>query len=239
MFSHSKVAEPRFPWVCRHRKTTKQVSTVIEQPKIAGTECQLSTARRDRGSSFVELLVAIVLLGSAVVAVLVSLQATTIASITDADHARALAWLQAASDQVFEAERIPCAQYDGTGDPAVWLNYTDRRGLPSDAPSANAMTATAWALYKNAVNGAQRPQGWASATIQVMKIEFLGKPNPDDAFFEWGTGYCFEGVQPDANLDGNDEDYRQSPLLSQKVTIQVTGPGGSLVKKIETVKSDR
>lgn len=54
--------------------------------------------RRDRGVTFIELLVSIVLLGTAVVATLAAAQAAIIGSTTERDHARAHEWLQSASE---------------------------------------------------------------------------------------------------------------------------------------------
>jgi hypothetical protein len=54
--------------------------------------------RRDSGQSFIELLIAIVLLGTAVVATLAAVRATLIGSEIERDHARAHEWLQSASE---------------------------------------------------------------------------------------------------------------------------------------------
>jgi hypothetical protein len=63
---------------------------------------------RDRDLSFVELLVAIVLLGMGVVTTLVALRASTAATIIDREHAKAFEQLQAAADEVYNAPRVPC-----------------------------------------------------------------------------------------------------------------------------------
>lgn len=193
----------------------------------------------DNGSTFVELLVSIVLLGMAVVATLVALQASVTASRIDADHARAFAWLQAASDKVFEEQRVSCTKtsVSPTSAASSASDWSTNKG--TGVAGDPEIAGTVWYEYKDAVASAPAPAGWSGGTIEVTAIEFLGKPNPAATFFEWGAGYCFEGVQPDANGDGAPEDYRTSPLLSQKVSLRVTSPNGRIVKTFETVKSDR
>lgn len=180
---------------------------------------------RDRGSTFIEMLVSIVLLGTTVIAVLVALQATTVASRIDADTARASTWLHDASDAVFEMPRTPCALWDGVGDQALPASYIDQR-------------ATVLADIQAEVAAVPAPSGWSAASISVTKVEFLAQVAPDSPVFTWSND-CYEGVQPDADADGDDEDYRDQPLLSQKVTIRVDGPDDRVSKILETVKGDR
>lgn len=63
----------------------------------------------DRGTTYVELLVAIVLIGTAVVATLVAVRATTFASQSNVEHAAAETWLAEAADRVRLMGRVPCA----------------------------------------------------------------------------------------------------------------------------------
>jgi hypothetical protein len=188
---------------------------------------------RDAGSTFVELLVAIVILGIGVVGVIVALQAATVASATDADHARAYAWLHNASDSVFEVPRVPCNRYDGSGDPASLSNWINQVGDSNDTLA----DGTVWGVYNDAVASTPAPTGWAGATIAISKIEMLKPTGAETNTFEWGAA-CFEGMIPDANADGLPDDYRDTPLASQKVTIVVTGPLGSFTKTLETVKAN-
>lgn len=188
----------------------------------------------DCGATFVELLVAIVLLGTAVIATLVALQAATTGSTIDASQARALVFLQSASDEIFNEPRVSCTRLIGSDPslPSSWANNKGSKGV--NAPG------TVWTAYESVLSSVPRPEGWASASIEITDITFLGRPTVDATFFEWGAGYCFEGVQPDGpDADGDPEDYRQTPLLSQKVTIRVTSPNGRIVKTIETVKGER
>ena len=190
--------------------------------------------RRDRGATFVELLVAIVLLGTTVVGVLVALQAATVASTTDAEHARAYAWLHDASDSVFETTRVACNRYDGNN-PALESSWDDQIGDSDD--SAALGQNTVWGSYNDAVTATPPPEGWSGGAIKISKIEFLKPVGAETNTFEWGST-CFEGVIPDANGDGLEDDYRDTPLVSQKVTITVTAPDGSFTRTLETVKAD-
>jgi Tfp pilus assembly protein PilV len=192
--------------------------------------------RRDRGVTFIELLVAIVLLGTTVVAVLAAVRATVTASNIDTDHAKAYAWLQAASDAVYNVDRRPCAITALPIDDADQANeWTGNKG----SPSVNA-PGTVWTDYKAAVNAVPHPAGWTTATIRITSIEFLGRPTPDSPSFEWGASYCYEGVQLIGGSDPvvNREDFRDNPFYSQKITIEVTSPNGRIVKTINTVKGE-
>lgn len=57
-------------------------------------------AARDRGATFVEILVSIVLLGTAVVGLLAAARVTIIGTTLERDHARAHQWLQGAEGYV-------------------------------------------------------------------------------------------------------------------------------------------
>ena len=121
----------------------------------------------DEGFTLVEILVTIVLMGTTMVAVLLSLQTTIKATVVDRDHATAFAWLQAASDEIYRVPRIPCTQGQ----------------------------AAAITTYDVAAKSVDRPPAWVDepATIRVTTVEYLGKVNPD-AVFEWDAAHCFEGV---------------------------------------------
>ncbi len=120
----------------------------------------------DSGATLIEILIAVVLLGLTVSAVLVAVRTTTTASAIDRDHAITFSWLQAASDEVYREPRVPC---NVATDPA--------------------------ATYTGYAQSAPRPPRWpttSGATIAVTNVEYLGKANPD-AEFEWDAGFCFEG----------------------------------------------
>ena len=156
--------------------------------------------RTDAGFSLLEILVTLSLMGMTVVAVLVGLQTTIRGSVTDRDHATAFSWLQSASDEIYRADREPC-----TSGPAAVKS-----------------------AYDTALIAVPLPPVWSAtgASISVIDVEFLGKPDPN-ADFEWGPAYCFE--------DGL---YIDSPLYTQRVTLEVIGPNGKFVRTMQMVKSE-
>lgn len=174
--------------------------------------CRARRPVADRGATFVELLVAIVLLGTSVIATLVALQVTTTASVNDAKHARAFILLHEASDAVFTAPRLSCLP-------------------PNDE-------ATIMAHYESYFSGLTKPDGWEFVNPDITKIEFLNASDTTGStVYSWGP-LCFEGPV-DADGSGTidpDEDFTDTPLNSQKITIEVISPDGNLVKILETVK---
>ena len=121
-----------------------------------------SLDRRDRGSTIVEVLVSIVLLGTAVIAVLVSLRTSIHASVVDKNLATSYEYVQSVSDQIYETPRVPCYQ----------------------TPTTAAKNA-----YDAAAKLAPVPKGWP-ISAKVTTVEFLGRATPD-APFSWGA-FCFE-----------------------------------------------
>lgn len=163
----------------------------------------------DPGNTFVELLVAIVLIGTSVVATLVALQATTRATITDREHARALGWLQAAADEIYNAPRVACHD--------------------QSTPAESA--ALAVGEYADAARLAEPPEGWDPSSIEVTAVQFIGRTSSAD-LYSWSASFCLESA-PSACPGGA---YCNSPQTAQKVTLRVTTPSG-LVRTLDTVKS--
>jgi hypothetical protein len=60
----------------------------------------------------------------------------------------------------------------------------------------------------------------------VTNVEYLGRINPD-AVFEWDASFCFEGGV-----------YDESPLYTQRVTIEASSPDGEIVKTLQMVKNE-
>ena len=120
----------------------------------------------DQGTTLVELLVAIMLMGTAVVSILVALRTSTRASAIDLSQAKAYEWVQSVSDQIYDAPRVPC--YSGG--------------------SAAAISA-----YQSAANGAAKPPGWSSGSVTVTNVEFLGRAQTTDPF-SWSSAFCFESA---------------------------------------------
>lgn len=123
----------------------------------------------DRGATFVELLVAIVLLGTVVVATLAGLRAAIIASTVDEDQARAYAWLQSAADAIERAPFTPC-----------------------HATSNGALRSA----YQATVDAVARPSDWSptsGATLEVVSVQYLARAGGTDS---WGST-CASG-DPDS-----------------------------------------
>ena len=72
------------------------------------------TKRRDHGSTMVEILVSIVLLGTASIAILIALRTSIHGSVVDKNLATAYEYVQSVSDQIYEAPRVPCYQTPAT-----------------------------------------------------------------------------------------------------------------------------
>lgn len=111
-------------------------------PEPTGTE-PAAVLTRNRGASFIELLVAIVLLGLAVIATLAALRATIIGTKLERDHSKAQQWLQAAAE-VIEDE-----------------NYGDCDTVPLSGPQIRD-------AYQLAIDArAQEPYGFVGGSITV------------------------------------------------------------------------
>lgn len=84
------------PSRCGRRSFGVKISaTAADRPRVdaAAPTPRRHRTDRDLGTTFIEILVAIVLLGMTVVATLVALSSTLVATALDRDHANAHAWL--------------------------------------------------------------------------------------------------------------------------------------------------
>lgn len=106
--------------------------------------------RRDPGMSFIEVLVAIVLLGTVVVGVLTAVRATVIGTRIERDHSKAQQWLQSAVGVI-----------EG-------YNFANCDTL---TVSGAAVEAAYQAAIDNVTTGAKRPYGFTTATIDVKEPE--------------------------------------------------------------------
>jgi prepilin-type N-terminal cleavage/methylation domain-containing protein len=111
---------------------------------------QAGLAPRDRGLSLIEVLIAIVLMGTVVVAVVGLLQVTISASGTDRDHSNAHAWLQSAADVLYARELQSCAP-----DGALATNKADIA-----------------AAYEATLKQTENPEDWPDANIRIYDLQF-------------------------------------------------------------------
>lgn len=164
---------------------------------------QARRGEADGGYSLPEVLVAMVLMGTVIVASLVGIRSVVVGSNVDRDHAVTFEWLQAASDAIHLGDRVPCTA-DGQG------------------------RLDAIAAYDALAKGASIPPTWTSsgATVAVTDVEYLGRSSVDGEF-EWSPTFCFEGAG-----------FVDSPLYTQRVTIEVVLPGRSTPQTLEMVKSE-
>jgi type II secretory pathway pseudopilin PulG len=126
---------PGFPVTCvDHRRADPVIGRTIQADALPPR----GPTRRDAGVSFIELLVAIVLVGMAVVGTLAAVRATVIGSRLERDHSRAQAWLQSAMEELQSAERVGC---DPVGDPP---SVPDVRGLYEETIQVEALGPDGW-----------------------------------------------------------------------------------------------
>ncbi len=132
-------------------------------------DADVTTVRRgpkDSGVTLIEILVSIVLIGTAVVATLGALRISIIGGTVHRDHANAHAWLQSASDVLYASEREDC---DTT--------------LPDGGRSQIID------VYQPVVDAVANPESWANSQIEVVGLEFWNASDTDnDGIVEYRFG---------------------------------------------------
>ena len=132
--------------------------------------------RRDPGISFVEVLVAIVLLGTVAIGVLTAVRTTVVASAIDRDHANAHAWLQSAADLLGGHERADCGHPDGD---------VDDDGIDEpDADERAAVKSAVLAAYQEAVAGVTDIEGWPSDGLRVEDVQYWDGHSYQDVCYD-------------------------------------------------------
>lgn len=99
----------------------------------------------DRGVSYVEILVSVVLLGMVVSALLVTLRTSIDASQLNRDHTNAHAWLQTATDVLYGSPREDC----GTETASRATEIAD--------------------VYESILRTTTNPEGWPADNIEVVR----------------------------------------------------------------------
>ncbi len=127
------------------------------------------TRCRDVGSTLIELLIAIVIIGTVVTGTLATLRTTIISGTINRDHATAHGWLQSASDLVYSAPKVLC---DGA--------------LPDDGEAAARNS------YSAVIAVVPNPEGWADTQIRIVPpIQFWNAANIDS---DPNIEYFFSGT---------------------------------------------
>lgn len=122
--------------------------------------------RRDSGTTLVEILVSIVLIGTAVVATLGALRISMLGGTIHRDHANAHAWLQSASDVLYASEKEDCDTSLGDGGRSVIIGK-----------------------YQPIVDAVGNPEGWTNSQIQVVGLDFWNATDTDgDGIVEYRFG---------------------------------------------------
>jgi Tfp pilus assembly protein PilV len=108
--------------------------------------------RPDSGSTLLEVLIAVVLMGTIVASGLALLITTITGTELDRDHSNAHAWLQTASDMLYAREPENC-------DP----NLTDPTAIET-------RRAAIIAAYQTTIQQTDNPESWPAANIQVVDL---------------------------------------------------------------------
>ena len=127
--------------------TSEAMHMLYRRMTTKGLRSSDRSARPDRGMTFVEVLVAIVLLGTAVIAVLTAVRVTVIATNTEREHSRAGQWLESAAKAIEVAPFGDCSVVDG---------------VPQS--SVDALND-----YNDAVRRVPVPDGWDAYVLSVQR----------------------------------------------------------------------
>jgi type II secretory pathway pseudopilin PulG len=157
--------DSRMPTPSMHEERSERGRS--PEPDVDGSELPKdATGRRDSGTTLIEILVSIVLIGTAVVATLGALRISVIGGTIHRDHANAHAWLQSASDVLYASEKEDC-----------------------DTSLSDGGKSMIIATYQPVVDAVANPEGWANTQIQVVDLEFWNATDTDgDGIVEYRFG---------------------------------------------------
>jgi hypothetical protein len=124
-------------------------------------------ARRDRGATIVEIVIAVVLIGGVVAGTMATLKATVISGAIHRDHSNAHGWLQSASDVLYASEKVFC-----------------------DGSATDEGEATVRAAYEAVVDAVPNPQDWEDWQIRIVpNVTFWNaKDDNGDSIVEYYFG---------------------------------------------------
>jgi Prokaryotic N-terminal methylation motif len=164
----------------------------------------------DRGSTLIEMLIAITLTGTVVAAVVASVGVTIRATAYERDHAKAQQWLQAAVGVIEAVDFESC-------DPSV-INGANVQQAYQDAVTVGRVDTNRDGTV-NSDDGAKRPWLYdGDLTVEVPEV--------------W-DGSAFVPFSSQLSVC-----YDQVRLRQQRVRLVVTHPGG-VVESVEMIKVDR
>jgi type II secretory pathway pseudopilin PulG len=172
------------------------------------TPAAASTPRRDRGSTFTEVLVAIVLMGIAFSAVIAGIRTIIAASSTSDDQAKVEAVLNSASDRLANWAYKPCPGANGE----VY------------APIVSAASSSVG--WENSTVAIVSVEYWDPSNGGANTGDLI------DADGSWSATNSFAGAgcNEDINLT--------TSRTLQKIRVSVTSPNGEITRVLDVVKSN-
>lgn len=185
----------------------RNLNAVAEQPTCSTDEAARPRGR-DHGFTLTEVMVAMALMATSVVAVIGGVRGVISASSTSDAQAKVESVLTSAADRLRAADYIPCPDVDGD------YGHLSAAAASTVGWEADAVEITE-IMFWDATAGGVLPSG---ASI--------------DADGDWSISNSLStplGCQSDISLT--------TSRTLQKLTIVVTSPGGDVVREIEVVKS--
>lgn len=184
-------------------------SMVNRQSFVAHEVSSAEVPPRDRGTSLIEIVVGVVLMGTVVAAVMTSLGVTVKATAYERDHAKSQQWLQAAVGVIEAVDFQSC-------DPAL-INGANVQQAYQDAVTVGRVDTNGDGVI-DGDDGARRPWEYdGDLTVELPEV--------------WdGTTYV--------PFDTQSVCYDQSRLRQQLVRLVVKHPSG-VEESVEMVKVDR
>lgn len=131
------------------REERSERGHAIEPAATDSEALKVSRRRCDAGTTLIEILVSVLLIGTAVVATLGALRISVVGGTIHRDHANAHAWLQSASDVLYASEKQDC-----------------------DTSLADGGESVIIGTYQPVVDAVANPEGWTNSQIEVLKVEF-------------------------------------------------------------------
>ena len=188
-------------------KIVKMPSTVLEQSDSGRTEV---TAPRDLGTTFIEILVSVVILGTAGVAVLTALAAAATGSSTQRSIAEAQSALATAGDAVTAVD-IADDDYQDCASPGVYAARAQNAAPTVSVASVEYWTGTAWSVTDCQAAAGERLQRItlrADANGVARTLSVIKRPATDPTINvgplspSSGTGYGNVTITPTPGVTG-------------------------------------